>query len=221
MAKVHAVSVRTIAEYACAAGNLVSSARMAQRMREGRQGHQEIQQNLPAVWQSEAPVSLDIAVEGLLLRVRGRADAVMFAGDVVEVMEIKTISGNPYEVCQDDYPAHWAQAQIYAYIFCVQNGKTGAEVRLVYTDIKGARRHEFKREYALNELESLFFGYASPYAKWALAGEQWKEASQPSFLDLKFPFDNFRDGQRDMAKYVYNAMVTGGRTLIEAPTGIG
>ncbi len=221
MANVHEVSVRAIAEYACSGGNLVSAARMAQRMREGRQGHQEIQQTLPAPWQPEAPVSLDIAVEGIFLRVSGRADAVMFAGDAVEVMEIKTTSGNPYEICQDDYPAHWAQAQIYAYIFCVQNSKIQAEVRLVYTDTKGSRRHEFKREYALNELKDLFYGYASPYAKWALAGEQWKEASQPSFLDLKFPFENFRDGQRDMAKYVYTAMVSGGRTLIEAPTGIG
>ena len=220
MAKVHTVNVRTIAEYACEGGSLGWSAHMAQRMREGREGHQAIQQTLPAGWQSEAAVSLDAALEGVILRVQGRADAVRIDENVIDLMEIKTTRCNPYEVCQDDYPVHWAQAQIYAYILCVQNSIGSADVRLVYTGIKGGRQ-EFKREYSLEELTKLFYKYAEPYARWAAAGDEWKETAQPSFLDLQFPFDDFRDGQKAMADCVYSAMANGSRALIEAPTGIG
>ncbi|MBQ3574815.1 MAG: ATP-dependent DNA helicase, partial [Clostridia bacterium] len=165
-------------------------------------------------------VSIDVPMEGIVLRVQGRADAVRTDENIVDLMEIKTTRCNPYEVCQDDYPVHWAQAQIYAYILCKQQTLDSAEVRLVYAGTKGGRQ-EFKREYSVETLEKLFYGYAEPYAKWAAAGDEWKEISQPSFLDLKFPFDNFRDGQREMADYIYSAMANGSRTLIEAPTGIG
>ena len=114
----HEVSVRALAEFACASGSLSSSASMARRMREGREGHQAIQRFLPENWQAEAAVSLDVQVGEVLLRVQGRADALCISGRTVEIAEIKTTRGDPYHVCQDDYPAHWAQAEIYAHLFC-------------------------------------------------------------------------------------------------------
>ena len=220
MEKVHVVNVRTIAEYACEGGSIGWSAHMAQRMREGRKGHQAIQEGLPSGWQAEAAVSLDAQVEGIMLRVQGRADAVCIGNDEIDLMEIKTTRCNPYEVCQDDYPVHWAQAQIYAYIFCLQNAIDSAHIRLVYAGTKGGKQ-EFKREYSLEELTKLFYRYAQPYAKWAAAGDEWKEIAQPSYLNLQFPFDHFRDGQKEMADCVYSAMADHSRTLIEAPTGTG
>ena len=122
VAEIHVVSVRTLAEYACTSGSLTSGAIMARRMREGREGHQAVQSLLPPCWQAEAPVTMDVELEGVWLRVQGRADAICLHEGCAEIAEIKTTRGDPYDVCQDDYPAHWAQAEIYAHLFCTLNG---------------------------------------------------------------------------------------------------
>lgn len=214
------VSVRTLAEYACAGGSIVSGAMMARRMREGREGHQALQQAMTADWQTEASLSLDVEVEGVRLRVQGRADALRPARDAVEIREIKTTRGDPYEVCQDDYPAHWAQAEIYGHIYCASNHCPAAELELIYAGVHGGTQR-FRRSFDAAELEEKFFAYARPYAQFARATAAWKQDSEPTLQSLRFPFENYREGQREMAKYVFRALTHDARALIEAPTGIG
>ena len=221
MAEIHVVSVRTLAEYACTSGSLTSGAIMARRMREGREGHQAVQSLLPPCWQAEAPVTMDVELEGVWLRVQGRADAICLHEGCAEIAEIKTTRGDPYDVCQDDYPAHWAQAEIYAHLFCTLNGCREAEVSLVYTGVHGGRQ-QFKRRFSDFELKRRFEGYARPYAAWLKEEDRWREDSEPTLQNLRFPFENYREGQREMAKTVFRAMNgKGARALIEAPTGIG
>ncbi|MBQ8506372.1 MAG: ATP-dependent DNA helicase [Clostridia bacterium] len=220
MAEIHVVSVRALAEYACASGSISYGAMMAARMREGREGHLAIQNLLPPEWQAEAPVSLDVRLGGVDIRVQGRADALCIEGNCVQIAEIKTTRGNPYEICQDDYPVHWAQAEIYGHLFCETHDLDSAALTLIYAGTKGGR-HQFKREFTRAELAQRFRNYALPYISYLLAEAKWKESSEPTLLDLKFPFENFRDGQRDMADFILQAMDTSRRTLIEAPTGIG
>jgi len=219
--KLHEVSVRMLAEYACAAGSLASGAMMQRRMREGREGHIAIQSLLPACWQAEAPVSRDVAIGGVQLRVQGRADALYLHDGCVEIAEIKTTRGDPYHVCQDDYPAHWAQAEIYAHLFCANEGCEEAEVSLIYTGVQGGRQ-QFKRRFTANELAGRFESYALPYAAWLKEEDRWKQDSEPTLQNLRFPFENYRDGQKEMARTVFRALNgKGARSLIEAPTGIG
>lgn len=218
---IHEVSVRALAEYACAAGSLSSGAMMARRMREGREGHQALQSQLPEGWQAEVNTALEVEIGGVWLRVQGRADAAYMHDGCAEIAEIKTTRGDPYEVCQDDYPAHWAQAEIYAHLFCTNEACTEAEVSLIYTGVHGGRQ-QFKRRFTSAELEERFRGYALPYAAWLREEERWKETSEPTLQSLRFPFSDYREGQKEMAKYVFRALNgKGARTLIEAPTGIG
>ncbi len=220
MAEALVVSVRELAEYACASGSIVAGARMARRMREGREGHQALQRALSAPWQAEAPLSLDVELEGVLLRVQGRADALRPDETCVEICEIKTTRGNPYEVCQDDYPAHWAQAEIYAHLYCAGSGCPEAEVTLIYAGTRGGEQR-FRRRFSARELEVRFLDYARPYALWAREAGKWRADSEPTLQNLRFPFETYREGQREMAKYVFRALTHDARTLIEAPTGIG
>ena len=214
------VSVRELAEYACASGSIVAGAMMARRMREGREGHQALQRTLSAPWEVEAPLTLDVELEGVHLRVQGRADALRPEDGGVEICEIKTTRGNPYEVCQDDYPVHWAQAEIYAHMYCAHSGCSGAEVTLIYAGTRGGEQR-FRRRFSASELAERFLNYARPYALWAREAGKWRADSEPTLKNLRFPFENYRDGQREMAKYVFRALTHDARTLIEAPTGIG
>ncbi len=218
--KIHSVSVRALAEFAFEKGDLIPAARAAARMRDGVRGHQALQDLLPVSWRSEVPVSRDIAVDGHVLRVHGRADALYVDRETVKVLEIKTTSKDPSAILKYDYPVHWAQGEIYAALFCLNEGIGRAEVRLTYARLDGKQR-TFTEESEAWELAERLTAYARQYLSWIVTVDDWKEKSRPTLESLPFPFDTYRDGQREMALAVYTAMRDHANAVIEAPTGIG
>ena len=220
MAKIHSVSARALAEFAFEKGDLIPAARAAARMRDGVRGHQALQELLPCNWRPEVPVSRDIPIDGDVLRVHGRADAVYIDREIVRVQEIKTTVKDPALILKYDYPTHWAQGEISAARFCLNAGVPRAEVRVTYARLDGKKR-EYAEEYEAWELEERLMAYARPYLDWIARVDSWKERSRPTLDSLAFPYEDYREGQREMAKQVFLAMKRGGRALIEAPTGIG
>ena len=220
MPKIHEVSVRALAEFATEKGDILPAGLALARMREGVRGHQVLQDMLPPAWQAEAPVSRDVEIDGEILRVHGRADAVGFQGDVVHIQEIKTTRRDPARILKYDYPAHWAQAEIYACLFCLNGGMDSAEVTLTDARLDGKRR-DYRESYEVDDLVEKFLSYARPYLKWIGAVDGWKESALPTLRTLAFPYPDYREGQREMAKAVFRAMKHGSNALIEAPTGIG
>ena len=220
MQKIHSVNVRALAEFAFERGDLIPAARAAARMRDGVRGHQALQALLPVSWRPEVPVSRDIPVGERVLRVHGRADAVCIDRQIVRVQEIKTTAKDPATILKYDYPAHWAQGEIYAALFCMNEGVDRAEVRLTYARLDGRVRH-YSEEYDARELFERLTAYAGPYLEWIAAVDDWKEAAAPTLDGLSFPFESYRDGQREMAAAVYRAMKRHANAVIEAPTGIG
>lgn len=221
MQKIHSVSVRALAEFAFEKGDLLPAGRAASRMmRDGVRGHQALQALLPVSWRPETPVSRDIPVGDRVLRVHGRADAVCLEGETVRVLEIKTTSKDPASILKYDYPAHWAQGEIYAALLCLNEGARHAEVRLVYARLDGQKR-EYSEESNAWELVERLEAYAKAYLEWICVVDDWKDRSRPTLDSFPFPFENYRDGQREMAKAAYLAMKRHANALIEAPTGIG
>ena len=220
MQKIHSVSVRALAEFAFEKGDLIPAALAAERMRDGVRGHQALQELLPPSWRPEAPVSRDLVIDGRVLRVHGRADAVYIDRETVRVLEIKTTARDPAGILKYDYPAHWAQCEIYAALFCLNEGVALAEAHLTYARLDGKKR-EFTEEYNAWELEERLMAYARPYLEWIAAVDDWKEESRPTLDSLPFPFDSYREGQLEMARAVFVAMRNHANAVIEAPTGIG
>ena len=175
MQKIHSVSVRALAEFAFEKGDLIPAARAAARMRDGVRGHQALQELLPASWRPEVPVSRDIPIDGRILRVHGRADALYMDRETVRVLEIKTTAKDPSTILKYDYPAHWAQGEIYAALFCLNEGVRRAEVRLTYARLDG-RKKEFTEDYNAWELEERLMAYAGPYLEWISKVDDWKDA---------------------------------------------
>ena len=212
---IHQVSARALAEFALEKGDLFPGGAGWKRMREGVRGHQALQALLPFNWQPEAPVSRDIEIDGDILRVHGRADA-----NEVKVLEIKTTTRDPVGILKYDYPVHWAQAEIYAALFCLNTGAAAAEVRLTYARLDGKRR-EFSEDYEAEALIQRLMSFAVPYMEWVRAVDTRRDQSRQTLDKLPFPYEDYREGQRDMALAVYRAMKRHASALIEAPTGIG
>jgi len=191
-----------------------------ERMQEGLKGHLMVQSAYAPEYRAEVPVKLECEVEGVKLLVQGRVDGMILTKDAVTIEEIKTTRLPPESISDNDYPVHWAQAEIYAHIVCVKNNLPAATVKLVYASLTGSRA-VFTRIYTKEKLEALFYMYASVYALRILKADRWKEVSVPAIRECAFPFETYREGQREMAARAYMAIKTKTKALIEAPTGIG
>jgi len=217
------VNVRALAEFALEGGDLWADMQMAERMHEGMLAHMAVQKKYPEGWESEVSVRHEETVLGVTLAIHGRMDGFWDRGEgyapVIE--EIKSTKlRSPERIGQDAYPVHWAQAHIYAYIVCMQKGCEYVEVRLTYQSVDGPKV-TYTRTFDRERLTELFLSYAMPYAQWTALLQGWAERSRPSMRALAFPYDDYREGQRDMAANAYRA-IKGNRILLcQAPTGIG
>lgn len=216
---VRSVNVRTLAEVYFEGGDLGADGGI-DRMQEGLKGHLLLQKAYPAGYRSEIPVRIEREVSGIPLIVQGRIDGLLLADGQALVEEIKTTRRPPARVSERDYPVHWAQAEIYAYILAENENLPEVTVRLTYADLSGARA-SFTRLYTREKLTALFFLYAEAYARRLRFFDEWKETSLPSMRALGFPFAGFREGQRAMAAQIYRTIRDKKKILVEAPTGIG
>ena len=155
MPKNHSINVRALAEFTLQTGDLVPAAEMIDRMNDGSLGHRQLQAMLGDEWTAEEYVSRVETVEGVEMRVQGRADAVSRKDGALRVLEIKTTAQQPSLIRIDDYPAHLAQGQIYAYLLCANEGADGAEVTLCYYRLDGAQ-NSYRRRYSIDELRAVF-----------------------------------------------------------------
>ncbi len=217
----HPINVRALAEFALEGGDLAMDRQLMDRMQDGIKGHQTVQGGYPAGYKSEVAVRLDCEVDGIALCVRGRIDGLLMAdGEWPLVDEIKTTQRDVQAISEDDYPVHWAQAEMYAHMVCEKHGLPGARVRLTYYNLSGAMAR-FERGFDAAVLAVKFLAYARPYARWLRAVGEWIGRSRPTITALGFPFDGYRSGQREMAANAFYALREGKCLLAEAPTGIG
>ena len=216
----YSVNVRTIAETYYEGGDLSMSAGAIDRMQEGLTGHLMQQNTYSKDFRAEVPVKLTETIDGIELTVQGRVDGLMLKGDSCLVEEIKTTRLPPALIHIDDYPVHWAQAEIYAYILSKLNGLKECALRLVYLNLTGERA-EFMRVHDAQVLSERFSKYVRVYVERLKKRISWLDVSLPSVRNTGFPFDSFRDGQREMAAAVYRAIRSKTKLLCEAPTGIG
>ncbi|MDL2206532.1 DEAD/DEAH box helicase, partial [Eubacteriales bacterium OttesenSCG-928-N13] len=214
------INVRSLAEFSMESGDLRAAMMMLDRMQDGMHGHKMLQGGYPAGYKSEVSVSLDVEVDGVPLRVVGRIDGLNLGGEPPLIDEIKTTQRDPSMIGEMDFPVHWAQAEIYAHIVCVQHQLPRAIVRLSYYNLNGSCQM-FEHEHTAKELREIFLGYARPYAEWLKALAEWQGISLPTQSALAFPFAQYREGQRDMAANAYVAIREKKNLLVQAPTGIG
>ncbi|MCR4621454.1 MAG: ATP-dependent DNA helicase [Clostridiales bacterium] len=216
----YSVNVRTIAETYYEGGDLIPASAALSRMQDGVKGHLMVQSGYTDGFEAEVPVKLRLEYRGLDLLIQGRIDGLALTRTRCCVEEIKIPAVPPSLVSENDWPVHWAQAEIYAYMALKSSALAEAEVRLKYSSLTGESR-VFSRKYSFARLEELFFTYLDEYVSRLQRSDDYLKTALPSAKEVVFPFDDFRDGQMSFAEHAYNAIK--GRTclLAQAPTGIG
>jgi len=215
------VSVGSLVDLFLRSGDLEFGFSGPQRGLEGVRAHQKLVRSRPAGYLAEQAVRLELERDGFILEVSGRLDGVFSRGGTTVVEEIKSTYRNPEELLREPDPRHWGQARCYAYLWACKHGLRKVEVRLTYWHLPTSGSHIYSRTLTLDELAEFFHRLAGRYCAWFRQQVQWQRLRDASIRALKFPFDSFRAGQREMAVAVYRTVRQSGRIMIEAPTGIG
>ncbi len=213
------VSVRGLVEFTLH-GEDICLGGGTRAMQDGTLGHQARQKMLGEEWLTEVPLEMEIPQEDLdvCLRVAGRMDALR-DGDVPLIEEIKLWQGK--QKPEQANPAHWAQAVCYGYMLCRERSIGQVQVRVSYVSRQGGLRGQFEEIMTEAACKALFDELLTHYlARLRLVRAHMRERDA-TLRGLRFPFETYRAGQREMAVQVYTAIRLGKRLFASMPTGTG
>lgn len=214
--KTYTVAVRALCEFAAKQGDLDLRFTPSPTSQQGVAGHQTVAASRSASYRRE--VSLSGEYRNLL--VRGRADGFDRERQLLE--EVKTFKGELDRMPANHRHLHWAQAKMYGALMCRQFDLPALTVSLVYFDVGSQKESPpLTQECTANELQAFFEALCERIVVWAHDEPVHRERRDEALITLRFPHAEFRTGQRDLAKAVFNAVRLGRCLLAQAPTGIG
>lgn len=215
------VSVRNLVEFVLRHGDIDNrhqgSAENA--MQEGSRIHRMIQRRMGDEYQAEVFLRYTEPTDHYVLVVEGRADGIIEREKEVIIDEIKGTYRDLAKIKQP-MPLHIAQAKCYAYIYGLQKQLKELRVRMTYCNIETEELRYFYQDYTFEELKEWFNELIAAYRKWADYTWEWNELRQKSIEKLEFPFP-YREGQKELASYVYQTIYHKKKLFLEAPTGVG
>ncbi|GGO81627.1 hypothetical protein GCM10011348_21050 [Marinobacterium nitratireducens] len=209
------IAVRTLCEFAARTGSLDHRYTPSPTAEEGIEGHARVQASRGDGYQAELPLSGEC--RGLLLS--GRADGYDPARNRLE--EIKTHRGDLSRLSEAQQALHRAQLRVYGALLCARDGLESLELALIYYDIGKDRETERSEQQSAAQLQGFLDELCLAYRDWAEAESAHRAARDAALQKLRFPYREFRHGQRQLSESVYKAASTGRALMLQAPTGIG
>lgn len=215
------ISVRNLVEFILRSGDIDNRHQSTPEnaMQEGSRIHRMIQRRMGSEYQAEVFLRYTHPTERYVLIVEGRADGIIESNGEITVDEIKGTYRDLAKM-REPNPVHVAQAKCYAYFYALKRDLKEIRVRLTYCNIETEDIRYFYGDYSFEELKVWFDELIAAYRKWADYSWEWKELRQTSIENLQFPFA-YREGQKELASYVYQTIYHKKKLFLEAPTGVG
>ncbi|MCC2594983.1 ATP-dependent DNA helicase [Pusillimonas sp. MFBS29] len=211
----YAVAVRALCEFTAKQGDLDLRFTPAPTAQEGIAGHALVAARRPAHYKTEISLSGEF---GNLL-VRGRADGWEPVQQQLE--EIKTFRGDLARMPANHRHLHWAQIRIYGHLLCQKLSLPELRLALVYFDIQSQRETVISELHNAAALRQGFEEQCRLFLDWADQELMHRKNRDHGLEGLRFPYPEFRAGQRPLAVAVYKAARGGDCLAAQAPTGIG
>ncbi len=211
----YTVAVRELCEFTAKQGDLDLRFTPAPTAQEGIAGHALVYERRGPDYRREVTLSGEYGD----LRVRGRADG--FDPGRRRLEEIKTFRGSLDRQRPTHRRLHWAQAKVYAWLQCQAEDLPDIEVALVYLELGSQEETILTERCTAEDLRVHFESLCERFLAWAVLELDHRERRDAALQALRFPFGDFRVGQRPLAEAVYRAATSGRCLLAQAPTGIG
>jgi DNA excision repair protein ERCC-2 len=211
----YTVAVRALCEFAAKQGDLDLRFTPTPTAQEGIAGHALVTGRRPEGYETEISLTGDYGP----LHIRGRADGYDPAQNLLE--EIKTYRGDLAAMPGNHRHLHWAQLHVYGHLLCQARQLATLNLALVYFDIGSQAESVLRETRTATELAAIFAGHCERFVAWAGKELDHRSARDTALESLRFPYPDFRPGQRDLAETIYKANNHGRCLLAQAPTGIG
>ena len=215
------MSIRGLVEFILRSGDIDSGFMSMNRALEGSRAHRKLQKSYGDDYKAEVTLKKTIEFEGHSLVLEGRADGIFMENGNAVIDEIKSVT-QPLELIDENYNLrHWAQAMCYGYIYGEENNLENIIIQLTYIHLETEEVKRLRKSFHIGELENFFDDLMQKYCIWADYTSSWISIRDNSIKELKFPFPQYRKGQREMAAAVYRAIRDENILFAQAPTGIG
>ncbi|WP_105615641.1 ATP-dependent DNA helicase [Vallitalea okinawensis] len=221
--KKYKVSVRSLIEYSLRSGDLIFDFGSNNRTLEGLFAHQKIQKNMGDGYQAEVHVSKIINFPSFDMHISGRIDGLYEDEGLFIIDEIKSTYVPLDDIDEDFNQLHWAQAVCYGFIYAEQEELSALTLQLTYINLDHDSIKRLRKKYTFQQLKKEFYDYVDAYGRWIEKLERWNNIKLLSIKELDFPFDRYRNGQRELAVAVYKTIKEGNgqKLFARAPTGTG
>ena len=211
------VAVRELAAFVHRRGDLHYRYDRATTAVEGIGAQRRAQRGRPDSYRREVAVEATLERHGVALTVRGRIDG--FDPEAGLIEEFKTTRSDVERLHAHLGHLHLAQLRLYAGL--VDEERPSWRLRLTYLRPDGESSRQVEETVTREDAADYLARTVEAYASW-LAGRFAHATRRDAVLrDLAFPFDDFRDHQRRMARGAFRAFRDAGQLLVEAPTGSG
>ncbi len=223
MEKYLTLSVHQLVDFLLRTGDIDNRVFNRSSMTEGSRLHSVYQAKQSSNYLAEFPLKMSFNVDEVNIVLEGRADGIIKRSETEYVIdEIKTTVEDLQVFHDDNLEWHLGQAKCYAYMFAKQTNLEFIGVKLTYIR-QGKEKEQLIDSYVFNvlELEQFVVKLLNEYLAFYNIIFNKIAKRNESIESLKFPFNKFRQGQRDLAKYTYAMAKKRGRLFAEAPTGIG
>ena len=176
-------------------------------------------------YRREVPVAATITRNGVTLSVRGRIDGIDDGARLIE--EYKTTRSEVADLHAHIGHLHMAQLKLYAALVNTTEqapaNRDAWRLRLIYLhpDPDAAAATHFEETHQPDALAEFLADTVAAYTAWLAATAARIKRRNACLTRLPFPFAEFRDSQRRLARGVYRAFRDREQLLVEAPTGSG
>ena len=217
------LSVHQLVDFLLRTGDIDNRVFNRSSQTEGSRLHSVYQSAQGKNYISEYPLRQTFVVDNIEITLQGRADGIIKKSKKDYIIdEIKTTVIELEDFRKENLDWHLGQAKCYAYMFAHALNLETIGVRLTYIKQgRGSKKLIDEYHFYKSELERDVYGYLESYLEFYHIIMRLSEERDASIKELKFPFRNYRKGQKELSKYVYGVAVNKGKLFIEAPTGIG
>ena len=187
-----------------------------EEMLAGTKAHQAREAAQSQQFEIEKPIRGDVEQSGERVTVFGRMDAFR-DGEPPCVEEIKLCHTPPDEAM----PEHWAQALLYGALLALQSDVPVVEIQVAYVNAEGMPLRVFTKPEPRDALLETLRALLTPWLAFAVPEREHARCRDASIRDMRFPFAQYRAGQRELAVQVYTAVTRKKRLFASLPTGTG
>ena len=217
-------SVRGIVEYILKQGSLDDRHVSRTRAIEGTIAHGKLQSDNEKIYveyEKEVKMECEFIYDDIVLQVEGRADGIIKENNEIIIEEIKSTYRDLLYIEEDYNPVHWAQSKFYGYIYCKDYELDKISIRLSYYNLNTNEVKSFQKVFSFDDIKKFVFNIVNEYIYMIRLKEEFKHQRDKSIEEMKFPFETYRKGQRELAVNCYNSIKQKGILFAQAPTGIG